>query len=189
MTRMVLIGPPGAGKGTQAKHICEKLNIPHISTGEIFRQNISEGTELGVRAKDYIEKGEYVPDSVTVPMVKARLQCPDTKDGFLLDGFPRTVAQARVLHDLLASIDSDLDMVLEITADTEEVIKRMLNRAKVEHRPDDTEDVIRHRLEVYRELTEPIATYYEEHDLLIQVDGLGTIEEVSARIDEAMKKN
>ena len=185
--RMVLIGPPGAGKGTQAKLLCERLGIPHISTGEIFRQNISEGTELGQRAKAYIEKGEYVPDSVTVPMVKARLSAPDTTDGFLLDGFPRTVAQARVLREELDSMDSALDVVLEITADADEVVKRMLKRAAQEHRPDDNEEVIKHRLEVYRELTEPIATYYEEHDLLKQVDGIGTVEEVAERISEVIK--
>ncbi|OKL48233.1 adenylate kinase [Boudabousia liubingyangii] len=186
MTRMILIGPPGAGKGTQAKHIAERLNIPHISTGEIFRRNITEGTELGVRAKSYIDKGEYVPDSVTNPMVEARLAAPDTENGFLLDGYPRTVAQARVLHEALASMGSELDLVLEIDADLDEVVKRMLHRAELEHRPDDTEDVIRHRLEVYTELTEPMATYYEEHDLLRRVDGNGTIEEVTARIDQIL---
>ena len=187
MTRMILIGPPGAGKGTQAQHICEKLGIPHISTGQIFRDNMSQDTELGKRAKEYIEKGEYVPDSVTNPMVKARLASPDTADGFLLDGYPRTVEQARVLRDALDSTGQKLDLVLEITADVDEVVKRMLHRAELEHRPDDTEEVIRHRLEVYRELTEPMATYYEEQDLLVQVDGLGSIEEVSARIDAVIE--
>lgn len=187
MIRIVLLGPPGAGKGTQAARIAEKFGIPAISTGEIFRSNMAEGTELGLRAKAYIEKGELVPDTVTNPMVAARLGAPDTANGFLLDGYPRSVGQAKVLGQALAKMGIALDAVLEITADEETVVARMKKRAELEKRPDDTEDVIRHRLVVYRETTEPLATYYADNDLLLQVNGDGTVDEVWERIQTALQ--
>ena len=182
MTAIVLLGPPGAGKGTQAARIAERLNIPAISTGEIFRANMSEGTELGKRAKEYMERGEFVPDSVTNPMVKVRLSAPDAANGFLLDGYPRTLEQAHALRDMLAELGVSLDVVLEIQVDEDEVVARMLKRATEQNRSDDTEPVIRHRLEIYHELTEPMATYYADQDLLQVVDGHGSIDEVSERI-------
>ncbi|OKL46040.1 adenylate kinase [Boudabousia marimammalium] len=182
MKRMILVGPPGAGKGTQAAFICRELNIPHISTGQIFRENMEQETELGESAKAYISRGEYVPDSVTNPMVKVRLDNPDAREGFLLDGYPRTVSQAKVLDEMLADRGRKLDLVLQITADNEAVVERLLKRAEIEHRPDDTEEVIRHRLDVYQELTEPLMSFYEEAGLLVKVDGNGSIDEVSDRI-------
>ncbi|MCD4549836.1 MULTISPECIES: adenylate kinase [unclassified Schaalia] len=182
MTAIILLGPPGAGKGTQAQRIAEKLGIPAISTGEIFRANMASGTELGKRAQEFMDRGEFVPDSVTNPMVKARLAAPDTEKGFLLDGYPRTVAQAHVLRDVLADLGRSLDLVLAIEVDEDEVVARMLKRAEEQHRSDDTEPVMRHRLEVYREQTEPIATYYADQDLLETIDGSGSIDEVWERI-------
>lgn len=182
MTTIILLGPPGAGKGTQAKRIAERLGIPAISTGAIFRTNMSEGTELGKQAALYIDRGEFVPDSVTNPMVKARLAAPDAEKGFLLDGYPRTLDQAHVLRDMLADLGITLNLVLEIEVDEDEVVTRMLKRAEEQHRTDDTEPVMRHRLEVYREQTMPMATYYADQDLLEVVDGSGTIDEVSERI-------
>ncbi|CRH62041.1 adenylate kinase [Chlamydia trachomatis] len=182
MTAMVLLGPPGAGKGTQATRIAEKLSIPAISTGEIFRTNMSEGTEIGLQAKAFIDRGEFVPDSVTNAMVKARLSAPDTANGFLLDGYPRNVEQAHVLADMCAEIGFKLDLVLEIQVDEDEVVTRMMKRAQEQHRTDDTEPVMRHRLEVYHQQTEPVAAYYADHDLLQVVDGSGSIDEVTERI-------
>ena len=186
MTAIVLIGAPGAGKGTQATRIAERLNIPAISTGEIFRSNMSEGTELGKLAASYIERGEFVPDSVTNPMVRVRLSAPDTHHGFLLDGYPRTLDQAHVLRDMLAELGVSLDMVLEIEVDEDEVVARMLHRAQEQHRTDDTEPVRRHRLEVHHGRTEPMATYYADQDLLYTVDGRGSVDEVTARIFELL---
>lgn len=182
MTTIVLLGPPGAGKGTQAARISQRLGIPAISTGEIFRANITEDTELGQLAKSFIDRGEFVPDTVTDPMVRARLAAPDTAPGFLLDGYPRTLDQAHALRDMLADLGRALDVVLEIEVDEDEVVARMLRRADELHRADDTEPVMRHRLEVYHAQTEPMATYYADQDLLEVVDGTGTVDEVSERI-------
>lgn len=183
---ILILGAPGAGKGTQSKRISEALGIPMVSTGAIFRQNMADGTELGNKAKAYMEAGEFVPDTVTNPMVKARLQAPDAQNGFLLDGYPRTLDQAHYLRDALAEDDRDFDLVLEINVDFDEVVKRMLHRAETEHRSDDTEPVIRHRLEVYREQTEPMVTYYADQDKLVQVDGEGTIDEVWERVHKVL---
>lgn len=182
MTAIILLGAPGAGKGTQAARIAERLNIPAISTGAIFRQNMEEETTLGIEARSYIDRGEFVPDSVTNPMVKARLSAPDVQNGFLLDGYPRTLEQAHALRDMLADLGTKIDLVLEIEVDEDEVVARMLKRAEEQHRTDDTEPVMRHRLEVYRELTMPMATYYADQDLLEVVDGSGTVDDVTARI-------
>ena len=182
MTVVILLGPPGAGKGTQASRIAERLGIPAISTGDIFRTNMAEGTEIGKQAQAYMDRGEFVPDSVTNAMVKARLAAPDAADGFLLDGYPRSVEQAHVLRDMLLDLGKSIDVVLEIQVDEDEVVERMLKRAQEQHRTDDTEPVMRHRLEVYHQQTEPVATYYVDQDLLEVVDGSGTIDEVTARI-------
>lgn len=182
MSAVILLGPPGAGKGTQAVRIGERLSIPVISTGEIFRSNMAEGTEIGKQAKSYMDRGEFVPDSVTNAMVKARLSAPDAAQGFLLDGYPRNVEQARVLADFCEELGTHIGVVLEIQVDEDEVVARMLKRAEEQHRADDTEPVMRHRLEVYREQTEPVASFYADLDLLETVDGSGSIDEVSERI-------
>lgn len=182
MTAIILLGPPGAGKGTQASIIARKLGIPAISTGEIFRANIAEQTELGILAQSYMDRGELVPDSVINPMVHARLKAPDAAEGFLLDGYPRTVEQAHALRDTLADLGTELDVVIELQADEDQVVHRMLKRATEQHRSDDTEPVIRHRLAVYHTQTEPVATYYVDQDLLEAVDANGSVEEVSERI-------
>ena len=184
--RMVLLGPPGAGKGTQAARIAERLGIPAISTGDIFRANVAGATELGTQAKAYMDKGEYVPDSITNAMVADRIAQADCKTGFLLDGYPRTTAQVGELDSMLKAAGLALDVVVEITADAEAVVARLLKRAGEQGRADDTEPVIRRRLEVYAESTAPLADLYAERDLLVQVDGMGEIDVVTGRIMEAL---
>ena len=184
--RMVLLGPPGAGKGTQAARIAERLNIPAISTGDIFRANVAGATELGTQAKAYMDKGEYVPDSITNAMVADRIAQADCEDGFLLDGYPRTTAQVGELDSMLKASGLALDVVVEITADAEAVVARLLKRAGEQGRADDTEPVIRRRLEVYAESTAPLADIYAERGLLVQVDGMGEIDVVTDRIMEAL---
>ena len=181
--RMVLLGPPGAGKGTQAARISERLSVPAISTGDIFRANAQGETELGKRAKQYMDRGEYVPDSVTNAMVKDRLAAEDAAQGFLLDGYPRTEAQVHELDAMLAEAGLALDVVLEITADAEVVVERLLKRATEQNRADDT---IRRRLEVYAEQTEPLASLYEARGLLVRVDGIGDVDEVTERMMAAL---
>ncbi|OLO61294.1 adenylate kinase [Actinomyces oris] len=183
---MVLLGPPGAGKGTQAARIAERLNIPAISTGDIFRANVAGTTELGTQAKAYMDKGEYVPDSITNAMVADRIAQADCENGFLLDGYPRTTAQVGELDSMLEASGLALDVVVEITADAEAVVARLLKRAGEQGRADDTEPVIRRRLEVYAESTAPLADLYAERDLLVQVDGMGEIDVVTGRIMEAL---
>jgi adenylate kinase len=182
--RLLIMGPPGAGKGTQAAMICEEFGVPHVSTGDLFRLNLTQGTALGQEAKKYMDAGEYVPDSVTNGMVRERLKEADTKDGFLLDGYPRTVAQVAELDGMLSS--KPLDRVIELTADTDVVVQRLLGRAIEQGRADDTEVVIRRRLEVYEEQTAPLTALYKSRGLLVQVDGLGSVEEVTARISAAL---
>ena len=178
------MGPPGAGKGTQAAMICEEFGIPHVSTGDLFRLNLTQGTALGLEAKKYMDAGEYVPDSVTNGMVRERLKDADTQVGFLLDGYPRTVAQVAELDGMLSS--KPLDRVIELTADTDVVVERLLGRAIEQGRADDTEEVIRRRLEVYEEQTAPLTALYKSRGLLVQVDGLGSVEDVTARISAAL---
>lgn len=184
--RMVLLGPPGAGKGTQAARIGERLGIPAISTGDIFRAHVAGSTELGRRARVYMDKGEYVPDSVTNAMVADRLTEDDAASGFLLDGYPRTAAQVDALDDMLSERGEALDVVVEITADADAVVERLLGRAAEQGRADDTEPVIRRRLEVYAEATAPLAAIYEGRGLLLRVDGMGGIDEVTDRIMAAL---
>ena len=184
--RMVLLGPPGAGKGTQAARIGERLGIPAISTGDIFRAHVAGSTELGRRARAYMDKGEYVPDSVTNAMVADRIAQADCENGFLLDGYPRTADQVDALDDTLSERGEALDVVVEITADADVVVERLLGRAAEQGRADDTEPVIRRRLEVYAEATAPLAAIYEGRGLLLRVDGMGGIDEVTDRIMAAL---
>ena len=185
--RLILLGPPGAGKGTQAEKIGERLNIPAISTGDIFRANVAERTELGETAQRYMDAGEYVPDEVTNAMVADRLGQDDARTGFLLDGYPRTEPQVAELDRMLADAGVGLDAVVELTADNEEVVARLLGRAQEQGRTDDTESVIRRRLEVYAEQTEPLVRLYRERGLLVEVDGLGEIDEVTERLLRALE--
>ena len=184
--RIILIGPPGAGKGTQAARLSEKLGIPAISTGDIFRANVKNETELGKTAKRYMDAGEYVPDEVTNSMVQDRLNQDDTANGFMLDGYPRTEAQVHELDRMLKEASQELDHVVELTADTDEIVARLLARAQIEKRADDTEDVIRHRLDGYVEQTQPLTDIYQERGLLRKVDGLGEIDEVTDRVLKAL---
>jgi len=176
------MGPPGAGKGTQAVVLAERLGVPHISTGDIFRANVAGGTPLGLEAKRYMDAGDYVPDSVTNDMVRDRLAQDDARNGFLLDGYPRTLAQVDELDQMLAANGSSLDRVVELTADLDEVVGRLLNRAQEQGRADDTEDVIRRRLEVYTEQTAPLTAVYSQRGVLSQIDGMGAVNDVTLRI-------
>ena len=185
--RLIFLGPPGAGKGTQAKRVAERLGIPAISTGDIFRSNVSSGTELGVLAQQYMDKGEYVPDSVTNDMVRARLAEPDGAQGFLLDGYPRTTDQVDALDGMLQESGRALDAVIELAVDTDEIVRRLVKRAELEGRPDDTEDVVRRRMEVYEEQTAPLTALYAAHGVLRTVDGMGPVDEVSDRIVKALE--
>ncbi|MDQ4501845.1 adenylate kinase [Sinomonas sp. ASV322] len=187
MTRMLLIGPPGSGKGTQAERISDRLGIVAISTGDIFRFNVKEQTPLGVEAKKYMDAGDFVPDSVTNSMVRDRLAQDDAREGFLLDGYPRTVAQVEYLDGILHESGLELDVVLQLTADDEELVARLLGRAKETGRSDDNEAVIRHRLELYHTQTEAVVARYGERGILTKVDGIGAIDEVTERVLAAIK--
>jgi adenylate kinase len=184
---MLLMGPPGAGKGTQAKVLAERLGIPAVSTGDIFRANVAAKTELGLEAKRYMDAGDYVPDEVTNAMVRDRLSEADAGDGFLLDGYPRTLAQVSTLDDILAEHGHRLDAVVALTADTEVLVDRMLRRAKIDGRSDDSEEVVRHRQEVYVAETKPLLRVYAQRGQLVEVDGVGEIEEVSEGVLAALK--
>jgi adenylate kinase len=184
--RLVLLGPPGAGKGTQAARLAEELGVPAISTGDIFRSNIKGGTELGRTAQEYSARGALVPDSVTNAMVRDRLAQDDVTEGFLLDGYPRNAAQVEELDAILAEQGRSLDLAVEITADPDVVVERLLKRAHIEGREDDTEDVVRHRLDVYAEQTAPISQVYADRGLLAQVDGIGEVDDVTRRLLDAI---
>ncbi|MCR6712545.1 MAG: adenylate kinase [Demequina sp.] len=180
------MAPPGAGKGTQAARLAERYGIPAISTGDIFRANVKGGTELGQEAQKFMDAGQLVPDSVTNAMVRDRLAQPDAAAGFLLDGYPRTSDQAVELDAMLADLGTRLERAIELTADFDVVTERLLKRAELEGRSDDTEDVIRTRLEVYATATAPLTAYYSGRGLLVQVDGIGEVEDVTARIIAAL---
>jgi adenylate kinase len=213
--RVVLVGPPGAGKGTQAQFISSHLAIPKISTGDIFRYNVSAGTELGRQAKAYMERGDLVPDEITIAMVEARLAEDDAQSGFLLDGFPRTVPQAETLRKLLADWDTKLDVVLELVVEDDEVVRRLSGRrtcrrcGRIWHvlfepparpgqcddcggelfqRDDDQEATIRHRLDVYAQQTQPLIAYYADDGILLGIDATGPVEEITARAMAALRR-
>jgi adenylate kinase len=186
MSRFLLIGPPGAGKGTQAERLAQTFSIPAVSTGDIFRFNVKNETELGKQAKAYMDRGEYVPDSLTNDLVRDRLSQADAAEGFLLDGYPRTGDQVAELDKILASAHQALDAVIQLTADTDEVVRRLLNRAIEQGRTDDTEPVIRHRLEIFEEQTAPLTSIYAARGLVVLIDGLGEVSEVTDRILEAL---
>ncbi len=185
--RLVLMGPPGAGKGTQAKVLCEHLGVPHISTGDLFRENIRDLADLGRTAQGYIDAGEFVPDEVTNAMVRDRLKRPDAVNGFVLDGFPRTLTQVAALDDMLAESGVVLDLVIELEVDLEVVVSRLLLRAIAEHRPDDTEAVIRHRLALYTDQTAPLIAHYANRGLLAGIDAIGPVDEVRDRLFAAVR--
>ncbi|CAM3772932.1 MULTISPECIES: adenylate kinase [Tsukamurella] len=180
--RLVILGPPGAGKGTQAEKLSEKYGIPHISTGDLFRANISEGTQLGVEAKKYMDAGELVPSSVTVDMVRSRLDEPDAVNGFILDGFPRSTDQADSLAEILVPRNEKLDAVISFEVPEDTVVERMLARG----RADDTEEVIRNRMQVYAKQTAPLLDYYG--DFVTHIDAVGTVDEVLGRVTAALDK-
>jgi adenylate kinase len=183
---LLLLGAPGAGKGTQAVRLAARLGVPHVSTGELLRAAVAAGTPLGREASNFMERGELVPDSVVIGVAAERIGRPDAKAGFVLDGFPRTVAQAEALERELARLGTKLDLCLVLEADPEVLIARLLRRARIEGRSDDNEATIRNRMQVYRQQTEPLIAWYTRKGILRGLDGLGTIEEVEARIVEAL---
>ena len=190
--RVVLLGPPGAGKGTQAQIIAGRLGVQAISTGDIFRANVSGQTELGTRAKVYMDAGDLVPDEITVAMVSERLAEPDAKAGFLLDGFPRTIPQAEQLRSSLADMGTALDRVLELVVDEEELVRRLSSRRMLVdgewvQRSDDEPETVRHRLQVYREQTAPLSGFYDSEGLLSRIDAIGEVEEVTERALTALR--
>ncbi|MDQ0715593.1 MULTISPECIES: adenylate kinase [Streptomyces] len=214
--RIVLVGPPGAGKGTQAAFLAKNLSIPHISTGDLFRANISRQTELGKLAKSYMDAGNLVPDEVTIAMAKDRMEQPDAENGFLLDGFPRNVSQAEALDELLETESMQLDAVLDLEVPEDEVVKRIAGRricrndsshvfhvtykqpakegvcdvcgGELYQRDDDSEETVRTRLEVYHTQTEPIIDYYKAQGLVVTISALGKVEDVTTRAMEALKR-
>ncbi|MEI2810529.1 MAG: adenylate kinase [Nocardioides sp.] len=184
--RLLIMGPPGAGKGTQAKFVAARYGVPAISTGDIFRANVSAGTPLGVEAKRYMDAGEYVPDSVTNSMVRDRIAQEDAQPGFLLDGYPRTLDQVRELDEMIDATGHRLDAVVSLVANEDELVQRLLARAQIEGRADDTEEVIRRRQEVYTEQTAPLIDVYRQRGLLVEVDGMGEVAEVTERVAAAL---
>ena len=186
MSRFLLIGPPGAGKGTQATLLAQAYSIPAISTGDIFRANVKAETPLGVQAKGFMDRGEYVPDTLTNDLVRDRLSQEDTSAGFLLDGYPRTRDQVLELDDILGSNEQELDSVILLKADPDELVRRLLNRSQEQGRTDDTEDVIRHRQSLYLEQTAPLIEIYSARGIVVEIDGLGQVGEVTDRILNAL---
>jgi adenylate kinase len=213
--RLVLVGPPGAGKGTQAEFIAGHLAIPKISTGDIFRANVSEGTPLGLEAKKYMDAGDLVPDEVTVAMVRDRISQPDAKTGYLLDGFPRNLAQAKVLDDMLLDLGHRLDLVIELVVDDDEVVRRLSGRRTCRRcgtiwhvdfdpptreglcdrcggdlfqRDDDMPHTVRHRLEVYAEQTAPLIAFYAARGILVGIDATGPVDDITDRALEALRR-
>jgi adenylate kinase len=185
--RLIILGPPGAGKGTQAAKIAKSFEIPAISTGDIFRANIKDETPLGLQVKEVLASGGYVTDEITNAIVRDRLFEPDAERGFLLDGYPRTAAQVEALDAMLAERGHQLESVLELTVDEDAVVSRLLRRAEVEGREDDTEEVIRERQAIYRRETAPLTEVYSARGLLVQVDGMGSVDEVFERIRGALE--
>ena len=186
MIRILLIGPPGAGKGTQTALLAQHFGIPAISTGDIFRENVRNETPLGLEAKAFMDRGEYVPDSLTNALVRDRLNQDDAAAGFLLDGYPRTIDQVEELDDILEETEKKLDVVVQLTADSEELLRRLSGRAQEQGRSDDTPEVIKRRLDVYEEQTAPLIDIYASRALVAKVNGLGEIGDVTNRIIEVL---
>lgn len=182
MPNLLIVGPPGAGKGTQAARIAEALRVPAVSTGDIFRQNIKDQTELGQRVSAILDAGEYVPDSLTNELIDDRLAQADAEQGYLLDGYPRTAGQVEFLDGVNLRRGEQIDAVVRLVAETDEVVRRLLARAQEQGRSDDTEDVIRHRLDVYERETAPLIAIFAERGLVVEVDGIGAVDEVTERI-------
>lgn len=182
MARLILFGPPGAGKGTQAVELSSRFTVPHISTGDLFRAAVSEQTALGVKAQEYLDRGELVPDELVIDMIRERLVQPDTQVGWLLDGFPRTVPQAHALDELLSSINQSLDRVVNLEVPDEFLLERLLGRG----RKDDNEEVIRRRLQVYHDQTAPLIRFYGDRHQLTDIDGSAPVEDVTAAIQAAL---
>ncbi len=184
--RMLLLGPPGAGKGTQAFRLAARLGIPQISTGDMLRGAVTAGTDVGRQAQGYMDRGELVPDAVVIGVAEERLSQGDAESGFVLDGFPRTAAQAKALDALLERMGTNLERCVALVADENSLVARLLGRAQIEGRSDDGEETIRTRMSVYRAQTAPLVDYYRKRGILAEVDGLGSIQEVAKRIDEAL---
>lgn len=185
--RLIFMGPPGAGKGTQAKVIADYFGIPQISTGDILRSAIQNGTSLGLEAKKFMDAGELVPDAVVIGIVRDRVVQPDTTTGYILDGFPRTTEQAEALKKILADLGKGLDAAINIDVAEAELVRRLLDRAQIEGRADDTEPVIKNRLMNYEKQTRPLIDYYRKEGLLRQIDGVGAMEEITGRIKAALR--
>ena len=186
MTRLLIVGPPGAGKGTQSARLTTTFGIPAIATGDIFRENIKNQTDLGKQVSAIINAGEYVPDSLTNDLVASRILEDDCAGGFLLDGYPRTVDQLRFLDELLQADGTALDAVVQLVADQDEIVSRLLKRAHEEGRSDDTPETIRHRQELYQRETAPLIAVYKERGVVVEIDALGAVDEVAARITAAL---
>ena len=184
--RLLLLGPPGAGKGTQSQRLAERLGIPQISTGEMLRAAVAAGSAVGRRAKSFMDAGELVPDEVVIGVAEQRLAEPDAKSGFILDGFPRTAAQADALDKLLPRLGASLERCVCLRVDEEELVKRLLKRAQIEGRADDNEQTIRTRMQVYKESTAPLIAYYRARGVLREVDGEGSVDEVASRLEQAL---
>jgi adenylate kinase len=185
--RLLFMGPPGAGKGTQALLVCGEFGIPQISTGDMLRAAIKERTELGLKAQEYMNHGDLVPDQVVIGIVRDRIQTDETKNGFILDGFPRTIDQADALDSMLKGIGLELDAAVNLSVPEDELMRRLLERARIENRPDDTAPVIKNRLRTYAEKTQPLVDYYKNQGILLQIDGRGTLEEVTERLIAGLK--
>jgi adenylate kinase len=183
MTRLIFLGAPGAGKGTQAQILAQSHGIPHISTGDILRAEVKEQTKLGLQAKSYMDQGELVPDSLILDMIRGRLSQPDASVGWILDGFPRNVSQAEFLDKLLAEIHQNYDLAIDLNVPQEKLVERLLNRATIQNRPDDTEEVIRRRLVVYEEQTAPLIDYYQQKGMFRAVDGDRELVEVTHHLE------
>lgn len=184
--RLLLLGPPGVGKGTQAQMLIDRLGIPQVSTGDMLRQAVAAGTAVGREAQGCMDRGELVPDDVVIGVARERLQQPDAREGFILDGFPRTVAQARALDGLLGELGVRLERCVALTAREDELVQRLLLRAEKEGRADDNEETIRRRMKVYADQTAPLVAYYREQGILAEVDGMGSVDEVADRIRGAI---
>jgi adenylate kinase len=184
--RIVMLGAPGAGKGTQAQGLSESLGVAHISTGDMLRAAVAAGTPVGLRAREVMEAGQLVGNEIVIEIATERLEQDDSKRGFILDGFPRTSAQAAALDGILAKQDASVEACLALTVDTEEVVGRLLKRAELEGRADDNEETIRERMRVYDAETAPLLDYYREQGCLVEVSGMGTVDGVAARLQEAL---